>query len=62
VDRVVLAHQLVQAAVGEHAVPVGVDVQAMGRARSLAVESTRKGTGSRAPGDSTRCASRARNR
>ena len=38
-----LAHELVEAAVPEHAVPVLVDVHAVGRARGLAVEEDAEG-------------------
>src|SRR5215207_1859840 len=42
-DRVVLAHELVHAALPEHAVPLLVDVLAMRRARGLAVEAHAEG-------------------
>src|SRR3954471_16837751 len=42
-DRVVLAHQLVHAAVPKHAVPVRIDVEAVCRAWRLAVEAHAEG-------------------
>jgi hypothetical protein len=57
--RVVLEHELVQAAVPEHAVPVLVDVPPCDGPGASPSRSTRKGIGSRVPGDSRRCVSRA---
>ena len=57
-----LADQLVQAALAQHAVPVLVDVDAVRGARRLAVEEDPERDRVRAPGASTRCASRAWNR
>src|SRR5512133_2688505 len=51
-ERVVLAHELVQAAVGEHAVPVGSMSTPCDGPGAWPSRSARKGIGSRAPGDS----------
>ena len=58
-DGVVLADELVQAAVSEHAVAVLVDVHAVRWAGASPSMSTWKGIGAGVSRDSTRCASRA---
>jgi hypothetical protein len=58
-DRVVLSHELVQAPFPEQPVSLLVDVHAVYGPGASPSRSTRKVIGSRAPGESTRCASRA---
>jgi hypothetical protein len=61
-DRVVRAHELVQAADPEHAVAVLVDLTPWERPGASPSRSKRKGIGPSPAADSTRCASRAWNR